>query len=324
MIKAHIERRKAHDRRNGGITAGRLSLHALSDDRFAVIPLSKLRAADIERWRAGLPERMAPGTRNRLLADLRAALNAAAEKYRRELPAHIAAEIRVGTRAVSVPLENRARKQFLSDEEVRRVIEAAFAVDEGGDFGRLVLLAAMTGARYSQITALTVADLQLDRHRVLVPGSKKGRSARPKPKQPVPLSTGTINRLRAAVEGRKGTEPLLTRWAYENSDAPMRWRRSHRRAWGPAYELNAMWAKAVARAQLPGGTIMYALRHSSILRGLKAGLPVRLVAAQHDTSTAMIEMYHSAFITDAAEDLLRKASLELASDRAGYAAAVVA
>jgi integrase len=287
-------------------------MHALSDNRFAATQLAKLSAADIERWRSRLPDRMAPATQNRLLGDLRAALNAAAEKYRRELPAHIAGEIKVGTRALSVPLEDRARKQFLNDDEVRRIIEAAFAIDEDGDFGRLVLLAAVTGARYSQLTALNVADLQLERGRVLVPGSKKGRSARAKPKQPVPLSAGAITRLKPAIEGRKGGEPLLMRWAYEKGDKPTRWRRSHRRAWGPAYELNAIWPQAVAKAELPDGTIMYALRHSSILRGLKAGLPVRLVAAQHDTSSGMVEAFYSAFITDATEDLLRKASLELA------------
>jgi hypothetical protein len=45
---------------------------------------------------------------------------------------------------------------------------------------------------------------------------------------------------------------------------------------------------------------MYALRHSSIVRGLKANLPIRLVAALHDTSVEMIEKHYSAFIVDAA------------------------
>ena len=48
---------------------------------------------------------------------------------------------------------------------------------------------------------------------------------------------------------------------------------------------------------------MYALRHSSIVRGLRAMLPVRLVAALHDTSVAMIEQHYSAYIVDATEDL---------------------
>ena len=51
---------------------------------------------------------------------------------------------------------------------------------------------------------------------------------------------------------------------------------------------------------------MYALRHSSIVRALVAGLPVRLVAAAHDTSVEMIEAHYSAHIIDATEDLHRK------------------
>ena len=56
---------------------------------------------------------------------------------------------------------------------------------------------------------------------------------------------------------------------------------------------------------------MYALRHSSIVRGLRAGLPIRLVAALHDTSSAMIEAHYAAYIVDVTEDLARRASLSL-------------
>ena len=311
-IETHIARRRANDARNGGITAGRLTRHVLIDQKFAAVPLAKLRAADIVAWRARLPQVMAPATQNRLLGDLRAALNAAAEKYRRELPAHLTVEIKVGTRAAPVPIEERARKQFLSDDEVRRVIEVAFDPSDDGDYGRLILLAAATGARYSQLTTLTVADLQSELGRILLPGSKKGRSARAKPKIAVPISFDIIRRLWPAVEKRDGMEPLLTRWAHEKGEAPMRWSCSHRRAWGPAYEMNKLWPKVAAKAGLPAGTVMYALRHSSILRGLKAGLPVRLIAAQHDTSVEMIEMHYSAYIVDATEGLLRGASLDLA------------
>jgi hypothetical protein len=38
---------------------------------------------------------------------------------------------------------------------------------------------------------------------------------------------------------------------------------------------------------------MYALRHSSIVRQLLAGVPVRIVAAGHDTSVKMIEHTYS-------------------------------
>jgi hypothetical protein len=52
----------------------------------------------------------------------------------------------------------------------------------------------------------------------------------------------------------------------------------------------------------PTGLLM---RHSSIVRGLRSGLPIRLVAALHDTSIEMIEKHCAAFIIDMTEDLAR-------------------
>ena len=70
---------------------------------------------------------------------------------------------------------------------------------------------------------------------------------------------------------------------------------------------------AVARAcgQDPAEVTMYALRHSSIVRQLLAGVPVRIVAAGHDTSVAMIEHNYSRYITDHADALVRGAMLDL-------------
>ena len=45
-----------------------------------------------------------------------------------------------------------------------------------------------------------------------------------------------------------------------------------------------------------GGSIT-ALRHSSIIRSLLAGVPIRVVAATHDTSVAMIEVSYSSAIS---------------------------
>jgi hypothetical protein len=67
----------------------------------------------------------------------------------------------------------------------------------------------------------------------------------------------------------------------------------------------------VAAAELPPGLVPYCLRHSSIVRGLRAGLPVRLVAAAHHTSGIMIEKHYGAFIVDATEDLLRRAMVSM-------------
>ena len=61
----------------------------------------------------------------------------------------------------------------------------------------------------------------------------------------------------------------------------------------------------------PAEVTMYALRHSSIVRQLLAGVPVRIVAAGRDTSVAMIERNYSRYITDHADALVRGAMLDL-------------
>ena len=231
-----------------------------------------------------------------------------AEAHRRELPAAVVAEIKVGTRAL--PVSSNAREQILSDADVRAIVEAGATVDADGDFGRLVLLAAATGARHSQLASLKVGDVQAARGRVLMPSSKKGRAARAKPPAPIPLAPDVLERLRPALS-RPKLEPLLQRWAYRNV-GPFKWEKDRRRAWGPAYEVDKPWTATLAAAGVAPDTVMYALRHTSIVRGLVAGLPVRLVAALHDTSVEMIEAHYSAYIVDATEDLARRAALSLA------------
>ena len=56
---------------------------------------------------------------------------------------------------------------------------------------------------------------------------------------------------------------------------------------------------------------LYALRHSSITRQLVAGIPVRVVAYVHDTSTAMIEASYSSLIGDHSDALVRGSLLNL-------------
>jgi integrase len=310
--KARTEKAAATGRNAGG----RLRKHVLSDEKFAEIRLSKLTAGNILDWRKKLPvrqtgdeasaETIAPATLNRTLNDLRAALNAAAEQHRRSLPAHLAAEIKVGTRAQSAP--TIARKQLLTDDEVRRAIEAAFEVDE--DFGRWVVLAAATGARHAQLRKVTVGDLQPENARIMVPGASKGRSARERARVAVPLTQGVIERLQPAANGRTPDEPLLQRWAYKRAGR-LKWKKSHRVGWGPAYEVTELWQQVAKAAELPAGTIAYALRHSSIVRALRNGIPVRIVAALHDTSSTMIEQHYAAFIIDATEEIARRSSLSI-------------
>ena len=46
------------------------------------------------------------------------------------------------------------------------------------------------------------------------------------------------------------------------------------------------------------------LRHSSVVRQLIAGVPIRVVAVNHDTSIAMLEKTYSRYIGDHSNDLV--------------------
>ena len=303
-VEDYVKSRLVRSEQMGKNARGRLDRHVLSDTVFAKTKLSKLRSNHIDQWRARISESLAPASINRLLNDFRAALNSAAEKHRRELPPYILAEIRFGTKALSAP--TNARKQLLNNATIRSIVAAAFQAEPTGDFGRLVLLAAATGARYSQITALKVEDVQPTSERILMPASKKGRVAKDKPPIAIPLGPDTVEQLGPAIKGRNKKEPLLTRWVHVRKGSK-EWTKDKRRAWGPAYEIEKHWAATLKIADVPSDTVMYALRHSSIVRGLNTGLPIRLVAALHDTSVEMIETHYSAHIVDATEDLARRA-----------------
>lgn len=321
-VREYIAMRVGRTERSGRDAELRLTHHVLSAP-LADVALSDLTEAHLSRWREGLrrggrgaksgPATLAPATLARNLNDLRAALTAAARKVR--LPAALLPTILEGLKAPSAPQRPR-EKQTLPDADVRRVIEAAFTVAD--DFGALVLVLAATGCRMDQAARLTVADLQANNRRIMIPVSGKGQGAKAQSHIAVPLPDDVLVRLRPLVAGRRGHERLLLRWHHEQEAGDKTigklptWRRAERRPWRVAAEMARPWRAALVLAEMQGDLVPYSLRHSSIVRGLRAGLPVRLVAAVHDTSVAMIEKHYGAFIVDATEDLLRRAAVPLA------------
>jgi integrase len=65
----------------------------------------------------------------------------------------------------------------------------------------------------------------------------------------------------------------------------------------------------VERLGLDNKVTPYALRHSSIVRQLLNGVPVRVVAAHHDTSVEMLERHYSRFIIGDPSEALTRATL---------------
>jgi integrase len=276
--------------RRGDISnVARVRLHL--PDGLANKNLSLLTARELQKWRDSLTKRLAPASINRTTTVLKAALNLAADRDE-----FIANRQSWENGLATIPDADESRNVILPDTAIRAVISEAYR--DSAEFGVLVETAAVTGARVSQLRRLEVQDVQGDRAdaRLMMPTSRKGRGQKKITRRPVPISTSLVTRLRTIAADRAGDASLLVK----PSGDP--WKRSdHTR---PFF-------RAATRAGLDASEVtIYALRHSSIVRQLLANVPIRVVAALHDTSVGMIEKTYSKYIGDHADPLARPALLD--------------
>ena len=181
---------------------------------------------------------------------------------------------------------------ILTDDQVRNIVRAAHEI--GPALGLFVELCAVTGARPVQLRRLTVGDVQ--KNRLMMPSSLKGKGKRRVERKPVPVSPELAARLKQLGKGRDPEAALLVK------DDGEPWATNHR----------DQIRDVMRRAGLdPAKVTVYALRHCSIVRQLLKGIPVRIVADQHDTSVAMIEKTYSKYISHHADEMVRGALIDL-------------
>lgn len=288
---------------------------------IATISLATLKERDLSKWRDGLPDDMKTTTRQRLTNDLRAALNKAFKGNRDRLPPSLPVTIKHGLQATICDEEAEpvARdNQILTDGQVARLLRAAREIDaEGkweGDLFRLVLTLAATGARFSQLARMKVGDCQLKEGRLMVPMSRKGRGGKTGDTT-IPVGRDVLDALTPMVADRPADAPLFERWRHRQISGT-KWERVERGAWRYSAEFARPWNTVRQRAEMPE-VIAYALRHTSIVRGIRANLPIQLVAALHDTSVPMIEKHYARWITDGLEDMARAAIVPLVPNEGG-------
>jgi len=264
--------------------ASRARLHV--PESLARRPIAMLQVEELRRWRDGLADSMTKASVNRVANGMRAALNFATQgddKAPRQA-------WKLGLAAL--PGAERADNVVLPDRQVRRVVREAYKTGEA--FGLFVQVAAVTGARPSQIRRIECRDAQRDH--LMVPVSKKGKGEKAVTHRRVPIDAGMARQLQALAKGRPEREPLLRKPSGEP------WRKSdHTRPF----------RRVAERVGLdPGVVTIYALRHSSITRQLAASVPVRVVAALHDTSTAMIERTYTVGIDQHVDAIVRPALIK--------------
>lgn len=333
-VEAYVAERDAREsRRNGRKMRSdggrRLTRHvlgqaargrgkAIASSPLADVAMYAMKEADLLAWRAGLPDAMKATTQQRLINDLKAALNGAYAVHRDRLDANIPAVVKHGLKAaareddddiVSLAREN----QILSDGQIGNLLAAAREIDaEGewdGDLFRLVVTLAASGARFSQIARMRVSDVQRAAGRLMVPVSRKGRGGKAG-SIPVPIGKDVLDTLLPAIIGRPSNAPLLERPRFKQVAGSIKWERDGRGSWRTASEMADPWGAIRDRAAMPD-VIAYALRHSSIVRGIRANLPIRLVAALHDTSVLMIERHYGRWIADGLEEMAARAVVPL-------------
>jgi integrase len=242
-------------------------------------------ADELAKWRDGLLKTLAPAGINRVTVVVKAALNLAADRDARITSRHA---WQVGLKMFSNG--HNARNIILDDGTVRQLIAAAHEMNR--QFGLMVETAAVTGARTSQLARVTVGDVRLDPPSLLVPSSNKGRGQKPTTHVSVPITSALLGKYDLT---RPAAAPLLLR----KNGKP--WRRA---------DHSDPFKQLAKRCGLdPKEVTLYALRHSSIVRQLLAGVPIRVVAVGHDTSVAMIEATYSRHISGHADALIRAALL---------------
>jgi integrase len=253
-----------------------------------------LASRELRNWRDGLAKTLAAATVNRTTTGLKAALNLAAEHDDR-----ITNRRAWETGLASILDAEQSRNVILSEDTVRRISAEAYLIS--AEFGLLIEVAAVTGARVSQLAQIEVQDLQADRAapRLMMPTSRKGKGRKTMQRRPVPITLGLAAKLRVVAAER----PATTRLLLKPSGEP--WKKS---------DHSRLFARTAKRAGLdPKEVTIYALRHSNIVRQLLAGVPLRVVAVNHDTSVTMIERTYSRHIGDHADALARRALLDSAA-----------
>jgi integrase len=261
-------------------------------------PVQLLDAKELRAWRDSLLGKgLEPASVVRYCKGLRAALNLAASHDPR-----IRNKAAWQTGLEALPDATVARNVILDDKTVGLFINASYA--HGSALGLFVHVLAETGARPSQAARLLIEDLHGGANpRLSIPKSGKGgsknRVARRHERVNVPISEALAARLKKAAKGRKPDAPLLL----QGDGQP--WSKS------PSDDYREDIAEVVrAIGRDPEETTIYALRHSSIVRALKRNVPVRIVAATHDTSIVQIERTYSKYITDHSDDISRAALLQ--------------
>jgi integrase len=176
---------------------------------------------------------------------------------------------------------------YLPDHTILAIVRECYAED--ADLGALIDVLAGTGVRESQALKLRGDDLRdddTDTPRLMMWCSAKGRDRDPEQRS-LPISAKLAATLRARANMRGQGRPLFDR----------------------LWNLSLRFRVVLECLGLDLSLTPYTLRHSSIIRQIRSNVPMRIIAFNHDTSVVEIERTYGRYLSNASDDLTRKALL---------------
>lgn len=173
------------------------------------------------------------------------------------------------------------RNRFLAVADAKRLINAA-----DPDFRNLARAALYTGARYGELTRMTVADFHSDSGTVAIGRSKSG-----KPRHVFLTAEGAAF-FRQVCAGRAGDEVMLCKSSGD--------------AWGRSEQLRPM-AAAVERAKIKPPIGFHGLRHSYASLAVMGGVPLHVLARNlGHVDTRMVERVYGHLEDSYVRDAIRE------------------
>jgi integrase len=254
------------------------------DDAWLAKVVALLTRAQLAAWRNTLVKDagLKPASANRIWKSLSAALTLAAQADTRitnhlewtDLPTLSAA-------AGNNPPRD---KYYRSDADINLVKRNCYAL-HGEDYGDLIETLAAIGTRESQCYRLWPHDLQESAKgaRLMVWTSNKGggKKVRTPEQRAFPISPRLAAILRKRIAKRGKDKPLFDR----------------------IWNFSRKFRMVLERLGMDLTLTPYTMRHSSIIRQIRAGTPLRIIAFGHDTSVREIERVYARYLNDAADDL---------------------
>lgn len=204
-------------------------------------------------------------TANRVLNVLKAILNRAFEQG-------MVASDSAWRKVKPFPKVDEARIRFLTDTEATRLVNACQP-----ELRMLVRAALLTGARYGELTALAVRDVNLRTKQVYVAHSKSGSPRH------VPLNPEGIDLFRKAIAGKTGDALVFTR--------------PDGKPWGKNHQVRPI-IEACAVAKIHPAVSFHELRHSYASHLAQAGVDLLTISKLLGHADTRITSKHYAHLAD--------------------------